>query len=81
MAADVTFSDIGCFFLLSASVFKFLCLLTFIQMEGQKEIDILRLKLQEMNQLHGTTISDLQYLTTQYEDLLSEKVLSWTQSY
>lgn len=50
-------------------------------MEGQKEIDILRLKFQEMNQLHGTTISDLQYLTTQYEDLVSEKVLSWTQSY
>lgn len=53
----------------------------FNQMEGQKEIDILRLKFQEMNQLHGTTISDLQYLTTQYEDLVSEKVLSWTQSY
>ncbi|XP_043702995.1 kinesin-like protein KIN-UC isoform X2 [Telopea speciosissima] len=45
-----------------------------IQIEGQKEIDELRMKLQEMYQLHEKTVNEFQSLRTENEELLSEKV-------
>ncbi|XP_043702996.1 kinesin-like protein KIN-UC isoform X3 [Telopea speciosissima] len=45
-----------------------------IQIEGQKEIDELRMKLQEMYQLHEKTVNEFQSLRTENEELLSEKI-------
>ncbi|XP_043702994.1 kinesin-like protein KIN-UC isoform X1 [Telopea speciosissima] len=42
--------------------------------EGQKEIDELRMKLQEMYQLHEKTVNEFQSLRTENEELLSEKI-------
>uniref|UniRef100_A0A5B7C3W1 Protein ARMADILLO REPEAT KINESIN1 n=1 Tax=Davidia involucrata TaxID=16924 RepID=A0A5B7C3W1_DAVIN len=45
------------------------------QIQGQKEIDELRVKLQEMHKLHEMTDDELQSLKSKYKDLLSEKVM------
>ncbi|KAA8539266.1 hypothetical protein F0562_025958 [Nyssa sinensis] len=45
------------------------------QIQGQKEIDELRVKLQEMHKLHKLTEDELQSLKSKYKDLLSEKVM------
>nr|XP_048326148.1 kinesin-like protein KIN-UC isoform X1 [Ziziphus jujuba var. spinosa] len=42
-------------------------------MQGQKEVDELTVKLQEMYQLHGQTLSELQSLKSEQEGLLGEK--------
>ncbi|XP_048326155.2 kinesin-like protein KIN-UC isoform X8 [Ziziphus jujuba] len=41
--------------------------------QGQKEVDELTVKLQEMYQLHGQTLSELQSLKSEQEGLLGEK--------
>ncbi|KAL5569393.1 hypothetical protein UlMin_025968 [Ulmus minor] len=42
-------------------------------MQGQKEIDEIRVKLQEMYKLHEQTLRELQSLKSEYEDLLEDK--------
>ncbi|KAK9283049.1 hypothetical protein L1049_011277 [Liquidambar formosana] len=42
-------------------------------MQGQKEIDELEVKLQEMYRLHETSVDELQSLKSEYKVLLSEK--------
>jgi hypothetical protein len=44
------------------------------KIQGQKEIDELGLRLQEMYQLHENTLNELQSLKSENEDLLEEKV-------
>ncbi|CAK9159671.1 unnamed protein product [Ilex paraguariensis] len=44
-----------------------------IQIQGQKEIDELRVELQEIHQLHGATVNELLLLKTKYQELLIEK--------
>lgn len=44
------------------------------QVEEQNDIDNLRIKLEEISQLHDATENELQSLKSDYKDLLSEKV-------
>lgn len=44
------------------------------KIQGQKEIDELGLRLQEMYELHENTLNELQSLKSENEDLLEEKV-------
>lgn len=44
------------------------------EIQGQKEIDELKIKLQEMRQLHESAVSELQSLKSEYKNLLEEKV-------
>lgn len=46
----------------------------YFKIQGQKEIDELGLRLQEMYQLHENTLNELQSLKSENEDLLEEKV-------
>ncbi|KAM0005924.1 putative plus-end-directed kinesin ATPase [Helianthus debilis subsp. tardiflorus] len=47
--------------------------LSSIQIEGKKEIDDLKMKLQEMTQLHETTLDELKLVKTEHYKLSSEK--------
>ncbi|KAI7753065.1 hypothetical protein M8C21_016820 [Ambrosia artemisiifolia] len=44
-----------------------------LQIEGKKEIEDLKMKLQEMTQLHETTLDELQLVKTEHNRLSSEK--------
>ncbi|XP_077220289.1 kinesin-like protein KIN-UA isoform X2 [Tasmannia lanceolata] len=46
-----------------------------LQMKGQKEMDVLGMKLQEMNQLHEIAVNELQCLKTENRELLSGKAI------
>ncbi|XP_043702997.1 kinesin-like protein KIN-UA isoform X4 [Telopea speciosissima] len=60
--------------LMSATVAHLEMSLNQCKIEGQKEIDELRMKLQEMYQLHEKTVNEFQSLRTENEELLSEKI-------
>lgn len=45
-----------------------------LQIQDQNDIDNLRMKLQEMSQLHDATANELHSLKLEYRNLLSEKV-------
>lgn len=42
--------------------------------QGKKEIDELKVKLQDMKQLHELTLNEFQSLKSDYSDLSAEKV-------
>lgn len=57
------------FFCLSSSLF--FC----VESQGQKEIDELSRKLEEMYKLHDDTLHELESLQSEYRDHLMEKVI------
>lgn len=60
--------------LIYVSVLFFFFFVSFYFNQGKKEIDELKVKLQDMKQLHELTLNEFQSLKSDYSDLSAEKV-------